>query len=197
MSTTLDLLPQHRALIEASGIATEVATARRYRSITDPADAIALGFKEYQAHVPGLLIPIWNLSGQIALHQLRPDSPRVTKDGKPIKYETPAGARLVIDVPPAVRPVLGDPSVPLIITEGVRKADAAVSHGGHCIALLGVWGWRGTNQYGGKVALPDWESIALNGRTVYICYDSDVMTNRHVERALAGLEAFLASRGAA
>ena len=42
-----------------------------------------------------------------------------------------------------------------------RKADAAVSIGLCCIAVLGVWNWRGTSDWGGKTALPDWEMIAF------------------------------------
>ena len=63
-----------------------------------------------------------------------------------------------------------------VVTEGVRKVDAIVSKGMTAIALLGVWNWRGTNQQGGKTALADWEAVALNGRPVYLCFDSDVMT---------------------
>ena len=48
-----------------------------------------------------------------------------------------------------------------------------MSKGLCCIALLGVWSWRETNEHGGKTALPDWELIALNGRDVYITFDSD------------------------
>ena len=32
------------------------------------------------------------------------------------------------------------------------------------MALLGVWNWRGTTGQGGKVALPDFEVVALNDR---------------------------------
>jgi hypothetical protein len=46
------------------------------------------------------------------------------------------------------------------------------------------------------VALPDWESIALNNREVFIVFDSDVMQKRAVHAALARLKAFLESRGA-
>ena len=76
-------------------------------------------------------------SGEVALWQYRPDSPRVNGKGKAIKYETPAGSRMDIDVPPRIRGQLADPKVPLSITEGVRKADAAVSVGLCCVALLG------------------------------------------------------------
>src|SRR5260370_1903665 len=103
---------------------------------------------------------------------------------------------MVIDVPPMVRPKLGNSAVPLFVTEGARKADSAVSKDLCCIALVGVWKWRGTNEHGGKVALPEWESIALNGRNVYIVFDSDVTLKPQVHAALARLKAFLESRGA-
>jgi hypothetical protein len=122
------------------------------------------GFKPYQQRVPGLLIPVHDTSGAVALWQYRPDKPRENGNGKPVKYETPGGSRMVMDVPPRVRAQLGDPTVPLWVTEGVKKADAAVSAGLACVALLGVWNWKGTNTLGGKTALPAWADIALNGR---------------------------------
>ena len=71
--------------------------------------------------------------------QSRPDDPRFGSSGKPIKYETPSGQKMVLDCPLRVRPHLGDPTKPLIITEGIRKADSAVTAGLDCLALLGVW----------------------------------------------------------
>ena len=126
-----------------------------------------------------------------SLDQHRPDNPRHKANGDAVKYETPAGAHLVIDVPPTAQPQLDDPAVPLLITEGERKADSAVSAGACCIDVLGVWGWRGTNEHGGKTALSDWHAIALNGREVYIVFDSDVITNPKVRSALDELGAFL------
>jgi len=187
------LLPQHAALLTASAISDEVAKARGYRSVTDKAELRSLGFSANQARVPALLIPVWDVNGKIALYQARPDEPRVA-NGKAVKYETLVGSRMTIDVPPAVRHQLGDPSIPLWITEGIRKADAAVSAGLCCIGLLGVWNWRGRNEHGGKVALADWESIALNGREVFIAFDSDVMTKPEVAQALERLKAFLESQ---
>ena len=189
------LLPQHEALIWASRISSEVATARGYWSVTKKREVADLGFGRNQQLVPALILPVWNVLGERATYQTRPDRPRV-KDGKPRKYETPARTRMMLDVPPPAREQLPDPSVPLFITEGVRKADAGVSAGLCCVALLGVWNWRGTNEFGGTTALPDWEQIALNERQVYICFDSDVMTKPHVHGALARLKAFLEQRGA-
>jgi Domain of unknown function (DUF3854) len=189
------LLSQHVDLIEKSAIAPKIAKARGYRSVISRADLERLGFSPAQRLVPALLIPVWSVAGQIATYQLRPDVPRI-RDGKPVKYETLAGTRMVLDIPPTARRWLGDPKRPLFITEGARKADAAVSKDLCCIDLLGVWNWRGRNTSGGKVALPDWESIALNNREVFIVFDSDVMLKRAVYAALARLKTFLESRGA-
>ncbi len=190
------ILPQHMRLITDSGISPEVASEREYRSVKTRAELERLGFAMKQCRVPALLIPIRGVTGEIVLYQARPDGPRINTRGKPIKYETPGKSRMALDVPPRVRSALGNPKRPLFITEGVRKADAAASKGLNCIALLGVWNWRGTNDVGGKVALADWDSIALNGRDVYIAFDSDVTTKPEVQQALTRLRGFLESRKA-
>lgn len=189
------MLPHHAELLTASAISREVAKSRGYRSVGQKARLTELGFSSTQARVPALLIPIWNVHGEIALYQTRADQPRIV-DGKAVKYEIPRGSRMVLDVPPPCQRNLGNPGVPLFVTEGVRKADAAASAGLCCIGLLGVWNWRGTNEHGGKVALADWESIALNDRVVYVVFDSDVMTKPGVHAALARLKPFLEGRGA-
>ena len=177
------LLPEHQELIEESAIDPEVARERGYRSVHRKCELHRIGFALNQIRVPALLIPVWNVHGEKALYQSRPNEPRII-GGKAIKYETPRGSHIVVDVPPRARPALADPAFPLFITEGVRKADAAVSKGLCCIALLGVWNFRGSNELGGKLGLPDWESIALNDRQVYIVFDSDVMTKAPVRQAM-------------
>lgn len=197
MEANLSLLDQHAALIRDSGISEAVARERGYRSVTKKSELGILGFKEAQRNVPALLIPVRDTTGEIGLYQCRPDTPRIGDKGKPIKYETPGRAQMCLDVPRRARPFIGDPTTPMFITEGVRKADSAISNGiDCCLAVLGVWNWRGTNDDGGKVALPDWERIALNGRAVYLVFDSDVMTKRGVYHALSRLRDFLAQRGA-
>ncbi len=193
----LTLLPQHEALLAASGISPEAATARGYRSVKTKTDLRRLGFGPSQLAVPALALPVYSaLTGQVAFSQVRPDDPRVTADGRVVKYETPAKVRMALDAHPFTREALGDPSRPLWITEGIRKADAAVSRGLCCIALLGVWNWRGTNGAGGKTALPDWEGIALNGRDIFVVFDSDVMLKPEVHAACDRLGRFLSARGA-
>jgi hypothetical protein len=188
------LAAHHRAMLEQeSSITPEVIEGRGYRTVKTKAELETLGFGRAQRKVPGLLFPIYGPGGEISLYQFRPDEPRI-KNGRPVRYETPGGSRMALDVHPFAREKLGDPSVPLFVTEGIKKGDALVSRGLCAIALIGVWNWRGTNEYGGKTALPEWEYIALNDREVYIVFDSDVMLKPQVYNALARLKPFLESR---
>jgi hypothetical protein len=182
-------------MLKHSAITPEVIERRDYRSITKKCDMQALGFRSNQIHGPSLVIPVYNVQGEIATYQLRPDQPRM-RDGKPVKYETPTGSRMALDVNPLIRQHINNPQIPLFIAEGIKKADAAVSIGLCCLGLLGVWNWRGKNDHGGLTALSDWDSIALKGRKTFIVFDSDVMTKPEVHKALVRLKAFLESRGA-
>jgi putative DNA primase/helicase len=193
------LKPEHyRQLTEGSAIAPSLIQQRGYQSFPQPEDLIDCGFSKAQAKTaPALGIPLWDVHGQRCGWQIRPDCPRQMKDGKVFKYERPKGSTNILDVHPGVQPLLGDPSVPLWIVEGVKKGDALASKGACALALVGgVWGFRGTNEHGGKVILPDWEHVALNGRQVYIAYDSDLATKRGVNDALQALWQFLRSRQA-
>jgi Domain of unknown function (DUF3854) len=190
------LLPQHVAFFNTRGIAPEQIEARGYRSIDRKVRLKELGFSPAQRGVPTLLIPVYGVTGELVTYQIRPDDPRLDDKNKPRKYETLVKSRMALDVPRGIRHHLGDPKVDLFITEGPVKADAAVGQSLCCIAVLGVWNWRGTNEHGGKTALPDWEMIALDGREVYVCFDSDVMSKPQVYSALVRLKRFLEMKGA-
>ena len=190
------LTDHHHELLRASAISPEVVEARGYYSaVATKADLGRLGFGPAQRRIPALVIPIWDVDGECVGHQLRPDAPRDVK-GKPVKYETAKDARQVLDIHPLAQPKLDDPTIPVIITEGVRKADSAVSRGMLALGLNGVWGWVGRNEHGGKAALIDWRSIPLNGRLILLAFDNDVLTKVQVRQALEQLSAFLARRKA-
>lgn len=192
----MELNAEHqRMLTVESGISDEVIAARGYETVTTKSRIKALGFSDRQARVPSLLIPMWNIHGEVGLYHIRPESPRIV-NGKPHKYEFPRGSRMALDVPPTVRHHLGSPTMPLWITEGSKKADALATLGCCVVGVIGVWNWRGTNGEGGTTALGDWESIAFNNRQVYIVFDSDVMTKIEVYQALERLREFLKRRGA-
>jgi putative DNA primase/helicase len=187
---------EDRQKLESSAVSAEVADERGYRSVQDHAQLKRARFSQSQRQrVPGLLIPLHNVLGGQAGYQYRPDQPR-QRGGKPVKYETRADQLMVLDVPPRTQPQLRDPSVPLWITEGPLKADSAVTAGLCCVALLGVWNWRGTNDVGGKTVLADFEHIAFNGREVVVAFDSDAWTKRSVYDGAKRLAGMLESRGA-
>jgi len=181
-------------LIEESGISPGVVEARGYRTVEKQVELKRLGFSGSQCNPPGLVIPIYSPTGEVVSYQFRPDMPRIDKKGKPVKYEIPSGTRMVLDVHPFAREMLGDPAVPLFITEGIKKGDALVSRGLCTVALLGVWNWRGRNGDGGLTALAEWEYVALNDRVVYIVFDSDVMLKLGVYHGMVRLKAFLEGR---
>ena len=183
------LLPHHQRLLDASAISREVADARGYWSASKPGELNGR-FDGVQRRTPALVIPVLNTCGEEAFCQLRPDNPR-GKDGKTLRYETPYGQRMVLDVPPSTLPHIGNPNVTLWITEGIRKADALASVGLRSIALLGVWNWRGRNEHGGLTALADWNDIALNDRKVVLAFDSDLLQNAGVYRAVEELGRWL------
>ena len=176
-------------LTEGSGLPESIIQERGYQSLSQPEDLIDRGFSKAQARTaPALGIPLWDVHGQRHGWQIRPDAPRQFKDGTLAKYETPKGDRNLLDIHPSVQPHIGDPETPLWITEGVKKGDALASQGACTIALIGgVWGFRGSNAHGGKVLLPDWGYVALNGRLVYVVFDSDIYLKPNVEAALKAL----------
>ena len=115
----------------------------------------ALGFSQAQAKLtPGLCLPLHTTDGQQPFAVYRPDVSRLAKDGKAIKYEIPKGGSIRLDCPPRCQQaLLANPSNPLWITEGQKKADALASHGAVALCLLGVWGFIGKNTFGGNTLL--------------------------------------------
>jgi putative DNA primase/helicase len=191
------LTSAHHDQLRQSALTPTIIQQRGYASLDHPGEALDCQFSKTQSRlVPGLLIPLWNVHGAQAGVSLRPNAPRQYKDGKINKYELPPGVTLTLDCHPAVQADLGNPHVPLFLTEGVKKGDALASIGACTIALNGVWGFRGKNGHGGQVILPEWEYVALNERTVYIVYDNDVSRKTTVQHALHALRRFLQDRQA-
>jgi putative DNA primase/helicase len=118
--------------------------------------------------------------------RIKPAKPRADKrkKGKFHKYESPAGSTPRAYFPPSTRAALGDASIPLLITEGEKKGLAADQYGFPCIALGGVWSWQAKREEndsgekeGPRELIPDLESVAWQGRSVYIVFDSDRLGN--------------------
>jgi hypothetical protein len=192
----MSIARHHMRMLAESGITSEHAAARGYETVTGPERLAEVNVvRAVRSHVPGLLVPMLRVDGSTWGYQYRPDTPRL-RDGKPVKYETPWQQRNGLDIPPGVVEMVADPTIPLWITEGVKKADCGALHGLCIVALSGVWNWLQTNAAGGKMALPEWHDIALNGRRVILGFDGDVARKPAVHRALHALACYLATKGA-
>jgi hypothetical protein len=194
-------------LIEESGISEQVIRARGYRTIETEGELVQYGFSSGQRRVPGLLLPLHGTNGKVEMHVYRSDNPRVIPDRskrkpdglhpqKVIKYEIPKGMSVRVDCPPTCQPRLKNPKIPLYITEGQKKADALATHGACAIALLGVWNFKGRNDFGGTTVLADFDFIAWENRPVRIVFDSDVIVKPQVRKALDRLTEILQPKGA-
>lgn len=100
------------------------------------------------------------------------------KDGRR-KYETAYGAGNRCYILPAVHRYLKEnPSSPLYMTEGEKKAAKATKEGLPMIGLTGIWGWLDSksdrNKKGDDYAIhPDIRQYLESPRDVYLIYDSD------------------------
>lgn len=93
-------------------------------------------------------------------------------NGKKLKYLQGKNTGNRLYIPSDVKPILNNPSTPLYITEGEKKALKATQEGFYCIGLSGLWNWSNGN----KELIPDFDLITLKERIVYIVPDNDYKT---------------------
>lgn len=134
----------------------------------------------------------------------KPTTPRILKptiahpDGKAAKYDAPVMAPSRLYIPLPVREKVIDAGLPLIVTEGEKKALAAAELGFAVVALPGVWsGFRkaypAKRKGAPKQLMADFDPIPLKGRVVAIIFDSDAASNPSIQLAEERLvEAFRA-----
>jgi hypothetical protein len=198
-----------RAELDSRAIPRQVQDATGYWTEVSPARLAELGFNQRQSHrAPTLVEPIRGVDGEIVGYEIKPLHPQQGQDGKLRKRELPRGWRSRLHVSPLTRKHLGDPHVPLILTESIFKADAAAlwPDAEVCaVGMIGSTGFRGINDKGGSTLLADFESIALKGKTdtgeqfgreIWIALDSNVTTNPQVLASGRRLAAKLRARGA-
>jgi len=187
-----NLLQHHLDLLLPS-IDLEVIRERGYWSATEWQQLDGLWFRGTQKPTdsfPALVIPQYDRNGDRLHSNLRWDNPRSDWNGRPVKYEQPAGLEPRLDIPPRCVERLKDPSIPLCWTEGSKKADALASHGLVAVSTPGVESWRS------PAAVTDLWGLALKGRDVYCAYDSDVLTKPAVRRAVLALARWMENKGA-
>jgi len=161
------------------------------------------------------------LNGRLQIPYLKPDgSPERCHNGKPFirerltaaeiqskqdggKYNSPKGngcriyhSALAIAAG-SYENRLNDRFTPLRITEGELKTEAAAAHDPKriTIGLGGVNAWRDHYDGGDSRPLVEFDEMALDGREVRLCFDSDLHKPQVID-ALKSLAEFLQSKGA-
>lgn len=216
------LLPATLEDLERSGLDAEIIDSSGIKDeATDP-DVGTLLREKY--HVKGFVLPYFGLDRE-PLKFYRVKVLESLNGHKPPKYMQPKAAGNHLYLPPLLHDLYPgwdkDPTLPLFITEGEKKALAAVQAGVPCVAVGGVYSWRthihtiergvvrvedkasarvihlddrGEKAYRAEVA-PELDAIEWAGRDVYLIFDSDATSNPEVQRAAFELANWLGERG--
>ncbi|MEE3716262.1 DUF3854 domain-containing protein [Tumidithrix elongata RA019] len=81
--------------------------------------------------------------------------------------------------------------LPILITEGAKKAGAALTHDFICISIPGV----SNGQFEGRIN-PLLKDFVTTGRSIYLAFDSDLHIKREVRHELDRLSRLIARKGA-
>ena len=175
-------------------------------SLLNHTDATKLKFKPLTAadtktldvptHVPGFLIPYFSIDGTpTKFWRLRylQDTRKgfdVLNGRKALRYVQAKGGVNEVYLAPFTdwRRIAENTEIPLIITEGELKAACVTKLGLPAIGLGGVFCFKSSKNK--ESMLPMLREFTWKNRTVFICYDSDAVTNPMVvlaENQLAGL----------
>ena len=147
-------------------------------------DDLPEGFRHWGDHAHKLVpseVVTWTQASGSTVVQLRPETPPIDKEGRPMKYLFPKGCGGVVGVVAGSEQTVLDPSVPLLIVEGTyqgRAVATALEGSESKFAVVQVSGCNGW-MTGGEPA-PEFWNIPLRGREVFFLPDADVRTNRGV-----------------
>lgn len=189
IASTLSLHPDHFAdLRERSGLSEETIQAAGVRSLA-PAEWPRFLSQRLAAKVQSCyLIPYPEADG---FYRVKLLPPVPDKDGHTIRYHQPPGTAPRLYLPPRARAALADPSIPLLVTEGEKKALKTDQEGLACAALGGLWSWLLDGQ-----PLPDLGRVDWCEREGLLAPDSDVWTRPDLLRAVYAFGKELEMRGA-
>jgi Domain of unknown function (DUF3854)/Origin of replication binding protein len=144
----------------------------------------------------------------MAWGSFKPDQPLTNDRGKVIKYEHPLQQptrAFFLDIPSQPdfwADIQANPTAPIFLVEGAKKAAALLSHGYAAIALPGVFnGRRVTRDEAGQIytesLIPELAGFAQADRPVVFGFDHDTKPNtiRHVNQAIAATGKLLQAQG--
>jgi hypothetical protein len=191
------LAPEHYADLHKSGLSDDTIRDAGIKSV--PLDQIN---KKLGNNIDGIIsmyeIPFDDNYSRYKVFYEQGKEFKKDGDKKP-KYLARQGSSNRLYIPAAAKSILDDVNIPLEIIEGEKKTLKACQGGLHCIGITGLWNWKVKDNY---ELIPDFNEIALDGRTVYLVPDNDwLLPNRKGERknlkqAVHRLAYLLIDRGA-
>ena len=208
-----------RRVCEDSWLTPDLVDRARIRRVDDAEGRELVGRNGKAGEYQGLAFPYF-VPGQNAVreYRIRRDNPDLElRDGstrKRGKYLAPPGRGNMLYFVPGTPPdALANVNLPVTLVEGEKKTLALhrlARWGTEAprwlpVGISGVWSWRGTvgktNGPNGerrdvKGAISDLGRVVWEERLVYICFDSDVLTNTSVQAARRQLANELRMRGA-
>ena len=184
------LFPEHWEDLQKSGITLETARKAGLYSVKAEGLKVLIGWVPKQVET-ALVFPYVTEDDGFVRVKVFPSF--TGKDGGTVKYlqRKDSGCRLYI--PPMVTPVLGNPIIPVLGTEGEKKALKAVQEGLPCYALGGLWNWLRDGK-----PIPGFDRFAFVDRLMPFAPDSDVWKGERFDLlcAVFAYGTMLESRGA-
>ncbi|MEH2280652.1 MAG: VapE domain-containing protein [Nostoc sp.] len=202
---TVDTIaPHHWEEWQLSGVSAKIIqlNVRTLHDSREVDKVLNRNTKSRQKHSDHL-VPCWMVSGVNPLTgentldgvQVKPDISPLGKDGKVNKYLGAAGYGafplfLNTGIEDYWQQILADRSIPIIITEGAKKAGAGLAINLPTISIPGVSTCRKMGR------LDTWiEAFAGFGRTFYLCFDADILHKRPVQQSLINIARDLTATG--
>ena len=193
------LSEEHRRMLEEGSAigAAEIAESGA-RTIKRGRELPEVFSRRQGERAPGVLFIGHRPNGKTS-YIFRPDE--VDPENPGHKYEQPCKSRgapgNTLHIPPSLHHLIEDTAVSVIFTEGTKKmlsiTSAAKREGVAVlvIAISGCWNWMADGE-----PIPDMFDIPVEGRSVTVMFDSDMLRKIEVQEAAKGLAEHLQDRGA-
>ena len=187
--------------VQGSGVSEDITKLNLLPLIDRAVIAMKLGWKKYLDNLPlgwwvsGLNLRTMELE---TFGQFNPNEPvkLSAKDKDAAKYLTSKGEYDAIALQHPDKDywqrVIDDPSIPIALDEGVKKAGLLMTLGFVALALCGVT--MGLKK-GGKELVNNLALLAVQGRPITIVFDSDLAVKSSIQLALKALATVLKQKG--
>src|SRR4028119_373562 len=187
--------------VQGSGVSEDITKLNLQPLIDRAVIAMKLGWKKYLDNLPlgwwvsGLNLRTMQLE---TFGQFKPNDPvkLSAKDKDGAKYLTSKGEYDAIALQHPDKDywqrVIDDPSIPIALDEGVKKAGLLMTLGFIALALCGVT--MGLKK-GGKELVNNLAVLAVQGRPITIVFDSDLAVKPSIQLALKALATVLKQKG--